>query len=113
MASQAVPRFWPRRSTARFWWIALVVCVLTPPRSAHAQEPLPELSLEELMQLDAGRVFGASERLQPVTEAPSSVSFITAEEIAYVVAFVASPKAVALNGDVIAAGGGAPGAIHY
>ncbi len=38
---------------------------------------------------------------------------ITAEEIAYVVAFVASPKAVALNGDVIAAGGGAPGSIHY
>ena len=38
---------------------------------------------------------------------------ITAEEIAYVVAFLASPKAVALNGDVIAAGGGAPGSIHY
>ena len=38
---------------------------------------------------------------------------ITAEEIAYVVAFIASPKAVALNGDVIAAGGGAPGSIHY
>ena len=43
---------------------------------------LPELSLEELMGMDAGRVFGASERLQPVTEAPASVSFITAEEIA-------------------------------
>src|SRR5260221_5164376 len=34
------------------------------------------------MHLDAGRVFGASERLQPVTEAPASVSFITADEIA-------------------------------
>ena len=34
------------------------------------------------MRLDAGQVFGASERLQPVTEAPASVSFITAEEIA-------------------------------
>jgi outer membrane receptor for ferrienterochelin and colicins len=33
------------------------------------------------MKLDAGQVFGASERLQPVTEAPASVSFITAEEI--------------------------------
>jgi hypothetical protein len=29
------------------------------------------------------------------------------------VTFLASPKAVALNGDVIAAGGGAPGVIHY
>jgi outer membrane receptor for ferrienterochelin and colicins len=32
--------------------------------------------------LDAGQVFGASERLQPALEAPASVSFITAEEIA-------------------------------
>jgi NAD(P)-dependent dehydrogenase (short-subunit alcohol dehydrogenase family) len=38
---------------------------------------------------------------------------ITAEEIAYLVAFLASPKSVAINGDVIAAGGGTPGAIHY
>jgi outer membrane receptor for ferrienterochelin and colicins len=49
--------------------------------AAAAQQPLPELSLEELMGIDAGRVFGASERIQPVTEAPASVSFITAEEI--------------------------------
>ena len=34
------------------------------------------------MKLDAGQVFGASERLQPVLQAPASVSFITAEEIA-------------------------------
>ena len=58
------------------------VLMLAWPRSAAAQQPLPELSLEELMSIDAGRVFGASERMQPVTEAPSSVSFITAEEIA-------------------------------
>jgi iron complex outermembrane receptor protein len=49
--------------------------------AAHAQS-LSELSLEDLMRLDAGRVFGASERSQPVTEAPASVSFITAEDIA-------------------------------
>jgi iron complex outermembrane receptor protein len=50
--------------------------------SAAAQSSLPELGLEELMKLDAGQVFGASERLQPAIEAPASVSFITAEEIA-------------------------------
>src|SRR5690606_10465841 len=55
---------------------------LVLPRAGLAQAPLTELSLEELMQLDAGQVFGASERLQPVTEAPASVSFITADEIA-------------------------------
>ena len=38
---------------------------------------------------------------------------ITAEEIAHVVAFLASPKSIAINGDVIAAGGGTRGAIHY
>ena len=38
---------------------------------------------------------------------------ITAEEIGYVVAFLASPKAIAINGDAIAAGGGAAGSIHY
>lgn len=38
---------------------------------------------------------------------------IDAREIAYVVAFLASPKAVAINGDVIAAGGGAGHAIYY
>jgi NAD(P)-dependent dehydrogenase (short-subunit alcohol dehydrogenase family) len=38
---------------------------------------------------------------------------ITAEEIAHVVTFLASPKAVAINGDAIAAGGGAPGSIYY
>jgi NAD(P)-dependent dehydrogenase (short-subunit alcohol dehydrogenase family) len=38
---------------------------------------------------------------------------ITAEQIGYVVAFLASPKAMAINGDAIPAGGGTPGAIYY
>ena len=38
---------------------------------------------------------------------------IDAQEIAYVVTFLASPKAVAINGDVIAAGGGVPQSIYY
>lgn len=59
-----------------------VALALAVPATAWAQAPLPELSLEELMALDAGQVYGASERLQPVTEAPASVSFITADEIA-------------------------------
>jgi iron complex outermembrane receptor protein len=49
--------------------------------SAFAQAALPDLSLEELMKLDAGQVYGASDRLQPVLEAPASVSFVTAEDI--------------------------------
>ena len=38
---------------------------------------------------------------------------VDADEVAAVVAFLASPKSVAINGDAIACGGGAPGAIHY
>jgi NAD(P)-dependent dehydrogenase (short-subunit alcohol dehydrogenase family) len=38
---------------------------------------------------------------------------VDAREIAYVVAFLASPKADAINGDAIAAGGGVGRAIHY
>jgi NAD(P)-dependent dehydrogenase (short-subunit alcohol dehydrogenase family) len=39
--------------------------------------------------------------------------FIDARDIANVVAFLASPRSIAINGDAIAAGGGAPRAIHY
>ena len=38
---------------------------------------------------------------------------VDAREIAYVVAFLASPKSIAINGDVIAAGGGVGRAIYY
>lgn len=38
---------------------------------------------------------------------------ITSEEVANVVVFLASPKAIAVNGDSIATGGGQPGSIHY
>jgi NAD(P)-dependent dehydrogenase (short-subunit alcohol dehydrogenase family) len=38
---------------------------------------------------------------------------VTAEEIAWVVAFLASQRAIAINGDVVAASGGARGWIYY
>jgi NAD(P)-dependent dehydrogenase (short-subunit alcohol dehydrogenase family) len=38
---------------------------------------------------------------------------VTAAEVADVVTFLASPRSVAINGDVVAAGGGARGAIYY
>jgi outer membrane receptor for ferrienterochelin and colicins len=59
----------------------VLMLLLASSRAAEAQQALPDLSLEELMRLDPGRVFGASERNQPAIEAPASVSFITAEEI--------------------------------
>ena len=38
---------------------------------------------------------------------------VDAAEIADIVAFLASPRSVAINGDAIACGGGMRGAIHY
>ncbi|HEY7620208.1 MAG TPA: SDR family NAD(P)-dependent oxidoreductase [Solirubrobacteraceae bacterium] len=38
---------------------------------------------------------------------------VTAEEVAAVVTFLASPRSVALNGDAVVAGGGSRGSIHY
>src|ERR1700724_1225424 len=59
----------------------VLLALLTVPAVAQAQQ-LPELTLEELMRIDAGRVLGACDRVQPATEVPASVSFITAEDIA-------------------------------
>ena len=65
-------------------WVCAIAAVLATALTAKAAgaQALSELSLEQLMRIDAGRVYGASERSQPVTEAPASVSFITADEIA-------------------------------
>jgi NAD(P)-dependent dehydrogenase (short-subunit alcohol dehydrogenase family) len=38
---------------------------------------------------------------------------VDAQEVADVIAFLASPRSVSITGDVIAAGGGQPGAIYY
>jgi NAD(P)-dependent dehydrogenase (short-subunit alcohol dehydrogenase family) len=38
---------------------------------------------------------------------------VDADEVAWVVAFLCSPRSRAINGDAIAVGGGAPHSIHY
>lgn len=48
-----------------------------------------------------------------MAQANSLRRIIDAREVAYVVAFLASPKSVAINGDVIVAGGGVGRAIYY
>lgn len=58
---------------------------------------------------------GASEaQAEARLAANSSIGrLVDAEEVADLVAFLASPRSVAINGDAIACGGGAKGAIHY
>jgi NAD(P)-dependent dehydrogenase (short-subunit alcohol dehydrogenase family) len=38
---------------------------------------------------------------------------VDADEVAWVVAFLASPRSIAITGDAVACGGGQPGAIYY
>jgi NAD(P)-dependent dehydrogenase (short-subunit alcohol dehydrogenase family) len=38
---------------------------------------------------------------------------VTAHEVAAVIAFLASPRSIAINGDAVACGGGTPRVIHY
>jgi NAD(P)-dependent dehydrogenase (short-subunit alcohol dehydrogenase family) len=78
--------------------------------------PAPELS-----EITAGMVADQASR-QGVSNAEverrmaagnSVRRVIDARDIAYIVAFLASPKSGAINGDAIATGGGVGRAIHY
>ena len=48
-----------------------------------------------------------------LAEGNSIRHLVDAREVAYVVAFLASPKSISINGDAIATGGGPDTAIHY
>jgi outer membrane receptor for ferrienterochelin and colicins len=51
------------------------------PAAAQTPRDLSEIPFEDLVEMRVQEVFGASDRLQPVTEVPSSVSIITAHDI--------------------------------
>lgn len=63
---------------------------------------------------DAQREGTTEEEIEKRLAAGNAIRrLVDAREIAYVVAFLASPKAVSITGDVIAAGGGSGRAIYY
>jgi NAD(P)-dependent dehydrogenase (short-subunit alcohol dehydrogenase family) len=72
---------------------------------------------EKTQEILAGRAERAGVSVAEVErQIGASVSIgriVTAEEVAAVVAFLASPRSVAINGEAIAAGGGAAGPIYY
>ncbi len=68
--------------------VLLAWVLLQPLLAAQEQEPaenafedLDELSLEELMEVEVETVYSASKQVQKTTEAPSSVTIVTAEDI--------------------------------
>jgi len=72
---------------------------------------------EKTPEILAGRAARAgvsvAEVERQIGESVSIGRIVTADEVASVVAFLASPRSVAINGDAISVGGGAVGPIHY
>ncbi|GAB2572131.1 SDR family NAD(P)-dependent oxidoreductase [Microlunatus antarcticus] len=64
-------------------------------------------------QVARARGITEPEALAVLAQPVSIGRLVTAEEVADVVAFLASPRSVAVNGDAVAVGGGARGPIHY
>ena len=68
--------------------VVVAVFLMAAPRLAadvsstnNAADQLKQLSFEELMSVKVGTVYGASKHEQNVTEAPSDVTIVTADEI--------------------------------
>jgi len=72
-------------------------------------ERMPELIAERA----AARDISTDEMKRQLAQGNSVRKIIDAGEVAYVVAFLASPKSIAITGDVIAAGGGVGKNIYY
>ena len=53
----------------------------SPPEGQESKPDLMDMSVEQLMSVEVATVYGASKYEQKVTEAPASVSIVTADEI--------------------------------
>jgi outer membrane receptor for ferrienterochelin and colicins len=72
--------------TRRLWLTAALVGALTLPARAQTQtetadQPIADLTLEQIARVEVNTVFGASRYLQKVTDAPSAVTIVTHDEI--------------------------------
>jgi NAD(P)-dependent dehydrogenase (short-subunit alcohol dehydrogenase family) len=72
-----------------------------------------ERTLQALETIAAARGTDAASLEAAIAAGVSIGRIVTAAEVADVVAFLASPRSVAINGDPIAAGGGTRGPIYY
>jgi NAD(P)-dependent dehydrogenase (short-subunit alcohol dehydrogenase family) len=79
----------------------------------HPGNTVTERTKHLLTQLASRQGITPAEAQAGLASATSIGRLVTADEVASVVAFLASPRSVAINGDAIAVGGGARGAIHY
>jgi NAD(P)-dependent dehydrogenase (short-subunit alcohol dehydrogenase family) len=66
-----------------------------------------------LEQMSRDRGITIDEARRQLGEGNSIRKYLTAEDIAYIITTLTSPRSIAVNGDAIAAGGGTPRAIYY
>jgi outer membrane receptor for ferrienterochelin and colicins len=71
----------PARSRILLASVLLTLAAFARAQQAPDSQGLADLSLEELMQVRVDSVYGASKHEQKVTQAPSSVTIVTADEI--------------------------------
>ena len=77
-------RFFPARIDARQLLLALLaLCLAGSGLRAGERADFAEMDLDELMNVKVPMVYGASKHEQRITEAPSSVSIVTREEIQF------------------------------
>ncbi|MBI5605353.1 MAG: TonB-dependent receptor [Deltaproteobacteria bacterium] len=78
-------RLWKRAGAFLLLFIPVLLFLTGPASSAQPEEvtnkDLVKLDLEELMQIPVSTVYGASKYEQKTTEAPSSISIVTADQI--------------------------------
>jgi NAD(P)-dependent dehydrogenase (short-subunit alcohol dehydrogenase family) len=79
----------------------------------HPGSTVTERTAGLVSQLASANNTTEEEARARLASASSIGRMVTADEVAAVVTFLASPLSVAINGDAIAVGGGARGAIHY
>lgn len=72
-----------------------------------------ERTAEFVTQQATARGIPESEVEEQLDQGNSIRHFLDAREVAWVVAFLCSPKSISINGDAIAVGGGLGNAIHY
>ena len=79
----------------------------------HPATTRTERTPESMQAMAEARGTTVDELERRISAGVSIGRLVTAEEVAAVVTFLASPKSVALNGDPVVAGGGALGPIYY
>src|ERR1039458_1832382 len=62
-------------------FLAFLLSIAAEQANCAGQEPIPDLAEATLEQLGSVKVYSASKHLQPASDAPSSVTVVTADEI--------------------------------